>query len=42
MHTPEEATRFVELFLTTPFSGDPRHERRIQLLADYEAERAPS
>jgi ribose 5-phosphate isomerase B len=42
MHTHEEATRFVELFLTTPFSGDPRHERRIQLLADYEAERAPN
>ena len=39
MHTREEATRFVELFLQTPFSGDPRHERRIQLLADYERTR---
>lgn len=39
MHTTEEATGFVELFLQTPFSGDARHERRIQLLADYEAQR---
>lgn len=39
MHTTEEATRLVELFLQTPFSNDTRHERRIQLLADYEAQR---
>ena len=39
MHTAEEATRFVELFLETPFSEDPRHQRRIDLLTRYESER---
>jgi ribose 5-phosphate isomerase B len=39
MHTTEEATQLVEWFLETPSSGDPRHARRIQLLADYEARR---
>ncbi|MBE3014927.1 ribose-5-phosphate isomerase [Microbispora sp. NEAU-D428] len=36
-HTPEEAARFVGLFLATPFSGAERHARRIRQLADYEA-----
>ena len=36
MHTAEEATRFVELFLETPFSEDARHQRRIDLLTAYE------
>lgn len=39
MHTQEEATQLIEWFLETPFSGDARHERRIQLLADYEKTR---
>jgi ribose 5-phosphate isomerase B len=39
MHTTEVATQLVEWFLETPFSGDARHERRIQELADYEAQR---
>jgi ribose 5-phosphate isomerase B len=39
MHTEEEALEMVRIFLSTPFSGDPRHARRIQLLADYEAAR---
>lgn len=36
-HTEEEAIRFIEIFLTTPFSGDERHQRRINLMHDYEA-----
>lgn len=36
MHTTEEAVKFVETFLNTPFSGGARHERRIGMLGDYE------
>ena len=42
MHTEEEALEMVRIFLSTPFSGDPRHARRIQLLAEYEAARKPA
>ena len=38
-HTLDEATSFVEAFLATPFSGNPRHQRRIDQLADYERTR---
>jgi ribose 5-phosphate isomerase B len=40
MHTEEDALEMVRLFLATPFSGDPRHARRIALLADYEKTRS--
>jgi ribose 5-phosphate isomerase B len=36
MHTTDEATRFVEIFLGTPFSGVERHSRRIGMLTAYE------
>ena len=36
MHSPEDAAAFAEAFVGTPFSHDPRHQRRIDLVAEYE------
>ncbi len=39
MHELAEVYRIVAAFLTTAYSGDERHSRRIAQLADYEASR---
>jgi ribose 5-phosphate isomerase B len=36
MHTEEEAAKFVEIFLSTQFTGEERHVRRIAMLTAYE------
>jgi ribose 5-phosphate isomerase B len=38
-HSLGEATEIVEAFLRTEFSGDPRHARRIEQVAEYERTR---
>lgn len=39
MHTEEFCLELVDTFLSTPFPGDERHVRRINLIAEYETER---
>ncbi|CAN5120379.1 ribose-5-phosphate isomerase [soil metagenome] len=41
MHSVEEMTGFIAIFLAEPFSGEERHVRRIAMLADYESTRVP-
>ncbi len=38
-HSVDEAVELVDAFLAEPFSGDARHQRRIDQLAAYEASR---
>lgn len=35
-HTVEEAILFIDTFLSTPFSGEERHARRIAQLLEFE------
>ncbi|MDN5930038.1 MAG: ribose-5-phosphate isomerase [Pseudonocardia sp.] len=41
MHILEESLSIVETFLTTGFSENPRHQRRIDMLATYESTGEP-
>ncbi|GGL01686.1 ribose-5-phosphate isomerase [Salinibacterium xinjiangense] len=36
-HTVEEAKHFIDVFISEPFSGDERHARRIDQIAEYES-----
>ena len=38
-HSVDEAIALVEAFIAEPFTQDPRHIRRIEQVAAYEAER---
>ncbi len=37
MHSLDEAAEIAAAFVATPFSEDPRHQRRIDILDSYEA-----
>ncbi|HET9143953.1 ribose-5-phosphate isomerase [Actinophytocola sp.] len=41
MHSTEEAAAIVDAFVGTPFSGGPRHARRIAMLTEYERTGTP-
>lgn len=38
-HSIEEMTRFIDIFLRTPFTNDERHVRRIGQMSSYEQTR---
>ncbi|MDT3767389.1 ribose-5-phosphate isomerase [Gleimia hominis] len=38
-HSVEEAIRLVDVFLTTPFSNEARHQERIDMMSEYEQQR---
>ncbi len=38
MHSVEDMTHFVDVFIRTPFSGDERHARRIAMVSAYESD----
>lgn len=39
MSSVEEARSMLRIFLDTPFSGEERHQRRIDMVAAYEADK---
>jgi ribose 5-phosphate isomerase B len=36
MYSIEDAVGFAKVFVETPFSGEPRHARRLEMITDYE------
>jgi ribose 5-phosphate isomerase B len=36
MYPDDEAISFARVFVSTPFSGEPRHARRLAMITDYE------
>jgi ribose 5-phosphate isomerase B len=36
MHPVTDVIAFTQVFLATPFSGEARHVRRLEMIADYE------
>jgi ribose 5-phosphate isomerase B len=36
MYSVDEAVEFAKIFIETPFSQEPRHARRLAMIADYE------
>ena len=36
MYSVDEAIGFARIFVSTPFSGEPRHAMRLAMIADYE------
>jgi ribose 5-phosphate isomerase B len=36
MYPIDDALRFAKIFVTTAFSGAPRHVRRLEMITDYE------
>jgi ribose 5-phosphate isomerase B len=36
MYSVEDAVSFAKVFIETPFSGEPRHARRLAMIADFE------
>jgi ribose 5-phosphate isomerase B len=41
MHTIEDALAIIDVFLSTPFSKGERHQRRIDILTEYERTHQP-
>ena len=39
-NSEEDAVRFIDLFISTPFSGEGRHQRRIDEVGAYERTRS--
>jgi ribose 5-phosphate isomerase B len=41
MHTVDEAVSIIDVFLSTPWAKAERHQRRIDILSEYEATHQP-